>query len=846
MTIRPGRLPLLVALTVLVVPLTGPPPAAAAPDDVVRAKVDARVREQVAGGARTAFWLTLPGRADLSGVRSRTTKPAKGAYVRAILRSHAENSQAGLRRFLRQRGADFTPFWITNAIRVTGGRDLVTALAQRPDVARITPEPPPTAPGPGPAPQPGRARADDGVEWNIERVRADRVWRDFGVRGEGVVVATIDSGVMFDHPALLAGYRGRYGNGRLNHNYNWYDAGGRCPTEAPCDDDYGLPHGTHVMGIQVGGSPDGANRIGVAPGARWIAARARGMADQLSAGQWMLAPTDLSGANPRPELAPDVVNNSWHLPGAEPGYYADVVAAWVAAGIFPVFAAGNAGREGTCQHVGWPPSLADAYTVGNTDAQDRLNPSSSRGPTVDGLVKPDVSAPGTGIRSAVPTGEYDLMTGTSQAAPHVAGAVALLWSAAPALDGDVAATRRILDGSATPVPDLACGGTAEHNNAAGHGLVDLYAAVRAAPRTGLGGLRGVLRDAVTGQPLPDATVLLTGPRRKVLSTGADGSFRLDRAVPGSYPYRITSFGHADRTGSVTVRAGAVGRLDVTAAPLPSATVTGTVRAPGGAAVAGATVGVDDTPVRTVTGADGRYRLTLPKGGHDLVVDSADRCLRPGGRSVTVAHGATADVDLPARTDAFGHTCTSTGAYRAGEEALAIAGRTGDATEVPLPFPVTVYGRRFDTAWIATDGVLAFGAAPTFDWSSQLPDLSWVEPLPRFTPDLALYPFHARMDVDAAAGVYTAATADTFVVEWRNVLALKLAGAPGNRISVSATLHRDGSYTYAYRGVAPGVWAAGRNAVVGLADPQFDAFVYGNREPVVTDGLAVTIRPPAGG
>jgi hypothetical protein len=125
------------------------------------------------------------------------------------------------------------------------------------------------------------------------------------------------------------------------------------------------------------------------------------------------------------------------------------------------------------------------------------------------------------------------------------------------------------------------------------------------------------------------------------------------------------------------------------------------------------------------------------------------------------------------------------------------------------------------------------------------NLSWREPLPRFEPDLALYPFHTLIDVDAEGSVRTARTEDAFVVEWRDVQVLQPGGAPGGRISVSATLHRDGRYTFAYRDVAPGAWTAGRNAVIGLGDPvSYDAFVYANLEAVVTDGLAVTITPPS--
>ena len=130
--------------------------------------------------------------------------------------------------------------------------------------------------------------------------------------------------------------------------------------------------------------------------------------------------------------------------------------------------------------------------------------------------------------------------------------MALLWSAAPALRGDVAATRRLLDSTARAIPDLGCGEILEFNNAAGHGLLDLYAAVRAAPRSDLGALRGVVRQAGTGQPLPDTTVRLSGPRAVALITDAAGRYRLDRVLAGTYTARVSAFGHEESTALLTV------------------------------------------------------------------------------------------------------------------------------------------------------------------------------------------------------------------------------------------------------------------------------------------------------
>ena len=174
------------------------------------------------------------------------------------------------------------------------------------------------------------------------------MWSTFGDRGEGVVVANIDTGVAYTHPALVNQYRGNLGGGVFDHNYNWYDPSHVCgnPSLAPCDNN---DHGTHTMGTMVG--DDGAgNQIGVAPGASWIAAKGcetSSCSDDalLMSGQWVLAPTDLQGNNPRADLRPNIVNNSWGNSDGSNLFYQATVQAWVASGIFPAFSNGNSGSS---------------------------------------------------------------------------------------------------------------------------------------------------------------------------------------------------------------------------------------------------------------------------------------------------------------------------------------------------------------------------------------------------------------------------------------------------------------------------------------------------------------------
>ena len=194
------------------------------------------------------------------------------------------------------------------------------------------------------------------------------------------------------------------------------------------------------MGTMVGGDGPGpfTPDTGVAPGARWIAAKGCEDFDcsedaLLSSGQWILAPTDLAGDNPDPSLRPDIVNNSW---GSGPGdpFYLATVQAWRAAGIIPVFSSGNPGPF--CGEGGSPGDFLEVFSAGATDIDDNIADFSGRGPSVYGKVNPDVSAPGVDVISSVPGGGYESFSGTSMAAPHTSGAIALILSAEPSLIGD--------------------------------------------------------------------------------------------------------------------------------------------------------------------------------------------------------------------------------------------------------------------------------------------------------------------------------------------------------------------------------------------------------------------------
>ena len=453
-------------------------------------KVSPWVWDGTADGARTDLLVLLTDQADLSSAAALTTKRERGRQVYETLWETAERSQAPLRTWLDLRGVPYRSFYIVNMIHVLDGdQTLVSALAARPDVARI--EANPSVQNLEPDLYSDRATAAlEGIEWNILQVNADDVWA-MGYTGQGLVVGGQDTGYDWLHPALKEQYRGWDGSG-ASHDYNWHDAihsgGGVCGANSPepCDD-YG--HGTHTMGTAVG-DDGGSNQIGVAPGAAWIGCRNMdggwgSPTTYLECFEFFLAPYPVGGdpSQGNPDLAPDVTNNSWSCPSTEGCSWETLraaVEAQRAAGIMTVVSAGNEGYAG-CGSVANPPAIYDAsYTVGSVTSGGLLSSFSSRGPVdVDGSgrLKPDIVAPGSAVRSSLPGTGYGTMSGTSMAAPHVAGAVALLWSAVPSLAHDMAATEAYLNSNTLQIASSDCSSSGVPNNLYGWGQLDIQAAL---------------------------------------------------------------------------------------------------------------------------------------------------------------------------------------------------------------------------------------------------------------------------------------------------------------------------------------------------------------------------------
>jgi subtilisin family serine protease len=429
------------------------------------------------------LFVILRDQADLSSIRQITDIDERRTSAYQMLVQQANETQAALRDTFDTFGVEYTPYYLVNAIEVRGGTLVRLYLSTRPEVDRVIPSPrlrPAAAPEAPAVVENGPTIP--GVQWNVKMIGATKVWIEFGVRGEGIVVGQSDSGVDVNHRELKESYRGR----TEGDDYNWFDPWNGKPS--PYDDG---GHGTHTLGTILG-----KNGIGIAPGATWFACANlnRNLANPalyLDCMQFMLAPFPQDGDPLRdgdPTLAADVLNNSWGCPeleGCDPNALLDAANHLRDAGIFVVVSTGNDGPN--CSTVNAPLSLYDSvFSVGAIDQSGNMAFFSSRGPvTADGSgrMKPDIAAPGVDILSSLPGGTYGSNSGTSMAGPHVVGAVALLWSADPSLVGDIDRTEQLLIQAADPYTgstDVGCFTGDTPNAAYGYGVLDVYEAVKMA------------------------------------------------------------------------------------------------------------------------------------------------------------------------------------------------------------------------------------------------------------------------------------------------------------------------------------------------------------------------------
>lgn len=458
-------------------------------------KIDPVLLQEMNDGRYSEFLVIFKEQPSTDAARSLWKKEDKGRFVYKKLSETATGTQKIALGLVQEKAKNYKSFWIINAIWAEGNLELASELAKLPEVKEIQSNPKVHFEEPVREQYAGGLRA---IAWGITNIKANEV-HYLGFTGQGVVIGGQDTGYEWSNSSLKSKYSGWNSTAStVNHNFNWHDAihanakqnscGFNSPT--PCDDN---GHGTHTMGTMVGENTK--DTFGVAPGAKWIACRNMDNGDGTPATyiecfEWFVAPYDLNGLNPKPELAPHVINNSWSCPASEGcnlGNYATmnaVINNVRNAGIVVAVSAGNSGPN--CFTISAPPAIFDgSFSVGATNVNDSIAAFSSRGPVrADSSyrMKPNVSAPGVGVFSCLRNGAFASLSGTSMAAPHVTGAVALMISANPYLAGQVDLIEQILESTARKKPfEQICGnvsGTTFPNNTFGYGIIDAYEAVR--------------------------------------------------------------------------------------------------------------------------------------------------------------------------------------------------------------------------------------------------------------------------------------------------------------------------------------------------------------------------------
>jgi subtilisin family serine protease len=438
--------------------------------------------------------------ADIIKVKTLKGKDIKANFVYKQLYETSKNGQKEISDLLNSKGKAFRRFFIVNMVSFSADLDLMLEIAALPSVKSILRDGNFMMHEPIEERTVAQSRA---IEWNVSKINAPEVWA-LGYNGQNVVVGGQDTGYKWDHNALIDQYRGWNGT-IVDHDYNWHDAiladnpmssgNNSCGfnSPVPCDDN---GHGTHTMGTMVG--DDGGNyKIGVAPGAKWIACRNMEngygtLTTYVECFQWFLAPTPVGGGTPDVTKMPHVINNSWGCPpveGCDSSNFAVMETALNnlrSAGCVIVVSAGN--YYAGCSTVRDPAAIFEgSFSVGSTTSIDEISNFSSRGPVAidsSNRLKPNISAPGSGILSSLRNGGYGLLSGTSMAGPHVAGLVALLISANPELAGEVDKIEDIIEQTAQHLTSAqTCGsvpGTNIPNNTFGYGRIDALAAVNIA------------------------------------------------------------------------------------------------------------------------------------------------------------------------------------------------------------------------------------------------------------------------------------------------------------------------------------------------------------------------------
>ncbi len=444
-----------------------------------------------------------------------TLKGASYATKAQYLRDFAQRTQRALLSELSsdESVTDVRSFWLVNMVYVEATPSVIRRIAERSDVAlvdisriRHIIEPKVTS---KPIP---RIKT---VAWNIDKIKADSVWAEYGLSGDGVIVGTMDTGIEPSHPALQGNFSGYFFDA-VNHQTAPYD-------------DHG--HGTHVAGTIAGGDGPGPfdHDIGIAYNAQIVSAKAFNASgsgsdpDIIACFEYFVTLKADSGVDIK------VVSNSWGSTDGTDTTFLPYVRAWHEFDIVPVFANGNSGPSPSS--AGTPGNFPNVIGVGATNSSDNIASFSSRGPAPNqypwndttlwsrpdwNFIKPDISAPGVSVTSSVPGGGYESWNGTSMATPHITGVIALMFEMNPGLDYST-----IYDILTNYGVDHPSQGAPYPNNDYGWGRVNALLAIENTPCLNSPYLRVLapLVDDSTGNsngiPDPGETVTLYVPLRNM-------------------------------------------------------------------------------------------------------------------------------------------------------------------------------------------------------------------------------------------------------------------------------------------------------------------------------------------
>jgi len=596
------------------------------------------------------------------------------------------------------------------------------------------------------------------------------------------------------------------------------------------------------MGTIVG-DEGGVNQIGMAPGAKWIACP--GLGDNIGpfdCFQFFLAPTKLDGSEPRPDLAPHVISNSWSSAGTD---YHTAIQALYAAGIFYSKSAGNTGPA--CSTITNPGQWSEVTAAAAFAQGDTIASFSSRGPVIHGhdyYIKPDIAAPGVNVRSSIPGDSYASMQGTSMACPHVTGAVALLISANPDLAGRIDILQMLLKQAAVPKISAQCTPFVDHpNDVWGWGILDAYDAVIAAQNVGIGSLEGSIFDTTTTDPIPDAHITFMDTVRNWKFTGFSnevGNYLKD--LPAStYDLTASHYGYLDTTISdVDVIEEMTVYQDIALTPAPVWEVSGEVVDSLSGGPLAASVKFEGTPINVFTDpATGNYSANVAQGVWWMDVKSPGHT--GASREITVTQNLVEDFVLTPIENYYMHMsldgmcgpafnwidATSGGdPHPLGDDANVYVGFTNGET-------FTFYGNTYTGLFIGSNGIVTFGSGSS----------AASGPIPNTTaPNNGIYGF--SMDLNPASGsqgnIYTKYLDNRyFVIEWYQVQHYP----SGNPETFEIILDFDTNQaTIQYLTVSDPSSAV--SGVENLTGTEATQYAYG--EPtLIADGNAVTFYPHFG-